>query len=317
MKTKSVVLVSLLSVAMTLVSCAKDRTAEDARADQVAEDKAAADAVVGTYQGSLVASGQQIAGLTMYVGDNIVAIAESGSDTTAQQEVVMNGNLELTTPDGTVRTLTFDKGSFLSQTSSFSVEIPVTPSSSSTTSSDASSSGSININGTFGNGTFSGTINADFDPSTFANFNLSLNGGLPSSNEIHKSNTFGGISSDLIYSAKPKFTPSQNKTVRITIKDSESENPTLLFYNFFSTTKNVDVSVETLPSGTSFTFINQPWDITSGAIHVHSSQAGVSTVYQYDLSLDCTTTPGVAPSSLNCTYSDQNGVVFSGLFKAL
>lgn len=162
MKTKSLMM-AVGVVLVVLSGCARDRTIEDYRDDQVKQVEAQVAAVGGDYRGMYVsrADGTPIGGLTIHVEPDRSSFGASNAPEAEQQAVL---KLTAMLDDGTkVVNMTFNGGAFDPGAQQFAASNTVT------------NRGTAELTGTFNGDTLTGVLEAEGYPDRGGTFTLSRN----------------------------------------------------------------------------------------------------------------------------------------------
>jgi hypothetical protein len=314
MKTKSLLIVSMLmvSVASTLVGCAKDMDPDDYRQQEVQDEQTKIQAVAGTYRGALVSNGATVGGFTFTFGPSLTVA--SSSDDIAEQQVVMSGSMTITTQNQDAKILNFSNGSFYDVTQSFSITIPVSTITSTSATPTTQSAAVVQVNGTFNNdGTLSGSVQANNYPNTTATFSLSKDGVLPATSSLSSNDQY--VMSELPsfqYTGTANVTSGMfvgtNKTAQMTIVNADSTRPDLAFYDFFLPIKAVSATISFGSDGSLADLIvpNAEWDLREGTLtgSTVSSTEGDSS---YSSNFQCTAGQGAAGQTWTCSYLSAAG----------
>lgn len=171
MKNKSV-LTSVGVLLVALCGCARDRTIEDYRSDQVKQVEAQVAAVQGDYRGMYISrsDGTPIGGLSIHVEPDRSSFNSTNAPEAEQQAVL---KLTATLDDGTkVTNMTFNGGSFDPGAQQFSASNTVT------------NRGIADLLGTFNGSTLTGVLEAEGYPDRGGTFTLVRSAAAPSVKNI-------------------------------------------------------------------------------------------------------------------------------------
>jgi hypothetical protein len=154
---------ALSAMLVVLGGCAKDRTIDDWRREQVQQEEAAIAAVTGDYRGTLVSDADNsLIGLAKIHFKTNRRSSQSTSTPGAEQQAVLQGVITIT---GTSpMTLAFDNGSFDRAANQFNVQATVP------------GRGEIELKGTFADGKVVGSIEATNFPDQGGRFELIKDG---------------------------------------------------------------------------------------------------------------------------------------------
>lgn len=292
----SVSIVLVFFAAALLAGCSKEQSVDEYNHEQVQREAAKAQAVKGVYRGVVVSKKDQspIGELELTVSPKVQA-ATGGSHPYLDQQITIEGVMDLTLATGEHVNFTFENGSFDSSTQRMVSSTSVTLSN--------NTPAQLEVNGNFSAQEFNGEIQVSTEEG--GSFKLIKNGPTPGAASLQGSKTVRrliGLSKD--YEGVGTFYDGTTSVLQLTI-DEPANDPREAFMNVFKEVKIVSISIKSKHSVIAAPTMYGTWDYrTNGGLTGH---AGVQTNGPY-FSIDCHKTnggavvPGADLPDLDCTY---------------